>query len=118
MLFEYERFYSRAVLAYRRVDDCKYTFEQVMWVFEYYFKTFESECGYAHPMISIPQICRIIDTMPAIQENGVDMVDVEPEEYSVLIDQHFVTEYRNCDYNINHFFSGNIRALRYYEVLY
>ena len=35
-----------------------------------------------------------------------------------MIDQHFQTRYRRCDYNINHFFSGRIRELRFYETCY
>ena len=44
--------------------------------------------------------------------------EFEYEEYAPIIEQHFKTQYYNCDYNINHFFSGKIRALRFYEVCY
>ena len=44
--------------------------------------------------------------------------DVDPEVYQVLIDKHFATKYRHCDYNINHFFSGRIRLMRWLEEFY
>lgn len=44
--------------------------------------------------------------------------DHASEGYLILIDQHFQTEYQNCDYRINHFFSGSIRELRFYETCY
>ena len=41
--------------------------------------------------------------------------NIEPDAYPLLIQLHFKTSYRRCDYNINHFFSGRIRELRLYE---
>ena len=45
-------------------------------------------------------------------------MDIDPDCYEDMIDRHFRTRYRNCDYNINHFFSGRIRELRFYETCY
>lgn len=42
--------------------------------------------------------------------------DIFPSVYPYIIQLHFKTKYRNCDYNINHFFSGRIRELRCYEL--
>lgn len=44
--------------------------------------------------------------------------DISPDAYYAMIDQHFATKYKNCDYNINHFFSGKVRELRFYESCY
>ena len=117
MLFDFERFTISAKLAYRRCGEGAYSLEDVLHVFQYYFETYEMIFDEAHPAISIAQIARIIDRMPFIFDGG-KMIDISPDEYETIIDQHFNTRYKNCDYNINHFFSGRIREMRYYETLY
>lgn len=114
MLFDFDRFSISAKLAYRRCHGSAYSFEEVLQVFRYYFDTYELIFDTAHPMISIAQIVRIIERMPLLS----DELDIAPDSYETIIDQHFATKYRNCDYNINHFFSGQIRDLRFYETLY
>ena len=84
-------------------------------MFAHYFERYEAECGQPHPILKAEQIQRIIEIMPYIdsEEWGVNA-----DAYPAMIDKHFQTEYRNCDYNINHFFSGDIRALRFFEAYY
>ncbi|MFQ8839324.1 MAG: hypothetical protein ACLR8L_16135 [Oscillospiraceae bacterium] len=59
-----------------------------------------------HPPICASQIVRIIQDMPWIEQadRGSAYADIPPESYPPMIDQHFQTRYRRCDYNINHFF--------------
>lgn len=121
MMMDFDRFTTAAKLAYRRCGGSAYTIDEVLRVFRYYCDTYEMIFETAHPMISIVQIVRIIEKMPFIlEEEGHEsrMCDIGPEDYEVMIDQHFITKYKGCDYNINHFFSGQIRNLRYYETLY
>ena len=47
-----------------------------------------------------------------MEDRGGSLEPLAPEDYLDLIDLHFKTRYRNCDYNINHFFSGRIREMR------
>ena len=115
-MFDFGRFVIAAKLAYRRCESSALSFNEVLQVFHYYFETYELIFGIAHPMISIEQITRIIEKMPFINED-CDII-MTPEDYQVIIDQHFITEYRDCDYNINHFFSGRIREMRCFETLY
>lgn len=115
LLFDFDRFTISAKLAYRRCEGCVYSLEDVLQVFRYYFETYEMIFDTAHPMINIVQIASIIERMPFVFDDGMD---ITPDGYKVIIDQHFTTKYRQCDYNINHFFSGHIRELRYYETLY
>ena len=120
-MFDFERFIIAAKLAYRRCGSSVYSFEEVLQVFQYYFETYELIFGEAHPMISIDQIARIIEKMPFAlnaAEFSSRTIDITPDDYRVMIDQHFITNYRCCDYNINHFFSGRIREMRYFETLY
>lgn len=119
MLFDFDRFTVSATLAYRRCGGSSYTLPEVLQVFRYYFETYELVFDEAHPAINIAQIANIIDEMPSICDEDCKIeFDVAPEDYKILIDQHFITKYRSCDYNINHFFSGHIRENRYYETLY
>lgn len=113
-MFDFERFIIAARLAYRRCGGSAYSLEEVLQVFQYYFETYELIFGEAHPMISIDQITRIITKMPFISDDSI----IAPKDYKIIIDQHFITKYQDCDYNINHFFSGRIREMRYYETLY
>lgn len=128
LIFDFDRFTVSVTLAYRRCGGSSYKLPEVLRVFRYYFDTYELIFDEAHPAISIQQIANIIDKMPMVsgveeedEEGNIQLLDVEltPEDYELLIDQHFNTKYkRGCDYNINHFFSGRIRELRYYETLY
>ena len=121
MLFDFDRFTIAAKLAYRRRKGSAYSFDDVLKVFKYYFDTYEMVFDTAHPMISVGQIAKIIDKMPFIQDEDYEtrhMPDISPDNYMEIIDQHFITKYRKCDYNINHFFSGRIRDMRFYEVCY
>lgn len=117
MLFDFQTF-SR--LVERVYQGGPYTSDEVLWVFEYYFWRYEEEFGRPHPHIRLEQIERIVRIMPFIDRDSIGggMYDIDPEHYKEIIDQHFRTAYRNCDYNINHFFSGQIRELRFYERCY
>lgn len=119
MQFDFEKFTARAIRAYRECGGSYFTLEEALSVFRYYFARYEQTFHAPHPMISIPQIARILDKMP-VPEGSVceNIEEFTPEDYPHMIDQHFATRYRNCDYNINHFFSGKIRDLRFYEVGY
>lgn len=121
MMFDFDRFITAARLAYRRCNCSSYSLNEVLQVFRYYFETYELVFEEAHPMISINQIASIIDKMPFVLDEGEEasqMIDITPEDYKVIIDQHFITNYLRCDYNINHFFSGRIREMRFFETLY
>ena len=119
MYFNFKLFSSLATRAYNKEDDHIYSLDDVLRIFEYYFQKYEDTFHDVHPNIRAEQIERIIAAMPYIEPTyGGSVADIEPQDYGPLIDKHFQTQYRNCDYNINHFFSGDIRLLRYYEELY
>ena len=125
MYFNFPLFSRLAERAYHNVQDdlfsgCTYSIEDVLSVFRYYFQKYESTFNVAHPNIRLSQIEHIIDVMPYIEEDGLSSAGgyIAAESYEVLIDRHFQTKYQNCDFNINHFFAGDIRLLRFYEELY
>ena len=116
MLFDFEKFKDIAASVYPVTP---YTLEESLSVFRCYFEQYERHTGRPHPPIRASQIVRICQDMPYIdQQNKGGYEDVSPLDYHAMIDQHFATKYRRCDYNINHFFSGKIRALRFYEACY
>lgn len=117
MTFDFEKFARITASVY---PPSVYTLQDALTVFKYYFEQYEKHMGRAHPPIRASQIVRICQDMPYINQEskGSYYEDVSPAGYVSMIDRHFATKYRHCDYNINHFFSGRIRELRFYEELY
>lgn len=113
-MFDFDKF--RRILA-SVYPESAYSLEEALSVFRYYFERYEEYTGRVHPPIRAKQIIRIVEVMPWADGEGRN-IDTDSSCYPVLIDKHFRTNYRNCDYNINHFFSGHIRELRFYEELY
>lgn len=117
MQFDFRRFSGSAALAYK--ERSPYTLEECLEVFRLYFQTYEEYIGHPHPPIRREQIARIMQDMPWIDEigkmSGGSIADIDPDTYKYIIPLHFKTQYRRCDYNINHFFSGRIRELRLHE---
>lgn len=116
MTFDFDQFTPIAAKAYE-IAGSNYGFDEVLYVFRYYFWRYEQYRGRPHPKIKMEQIVRIIGEMPTviIQDAGERDEYVTPEQYSYMIDKHFKTQYRFCDYNINHFFSGRVREMRFLE---
>lgn len=114
MQFDFEQFSRIAARVYQEGNT--YSLEECLRVFRLYFQEYEDCMGRPHPPIRAEQIARIMEKMPYIDQIGNGgLTDVESEDYQNLINLHFKTRYRRCDYNINHFFSGRIRELRAYE---
>ncbi|MCL2300250.1 MAG: hypothetical protein FWC27_08925 [Firmicutes bacterium] len=91
-----------------------FSLEEALWVFKFYLWMYQKQMRREHPNIKGPQIRNIIEAMPSIRD-GEDIA-IEAHDYKVLIEKHFATKYqKGCDYNINHFFSGDIRLMRYYD---
>lgn len=117
MIFSFDRFSKVAATVYN--DETPYSLADCLEVFRCYFQSYEDYKGHPHPPIKAAQIKRIIHAMPRIfgEAAGATQVDRGTfiETYMAMIEQHFKTKYLRCDYNINHFFSGRIRELRFYE---
>lgn len=118
MNFDFDRFSRIAASVY--TSESPYSLEDVLEVFKCYFQQYEVYTGHSHPPLRALQIARIIQDMPWLDDVGKSgtSADIAPDCYPTIIEQHFNTRYRRCDYNINHFFSGKIRELRYYETCY
>ena len=117
MLFDFDKFKG---ITERIYPDGGYSLEDALAVFRDYFARYEEFTGKPHPPIKAKQIVNLAYDMPylELQDRGTSSyVPIDPEQYPDIIDQYFKTPFRNCDYNINHFFSGRIRELRYYELI-
>lgn len=120
MLFDFEKFKRVAASVYPL--KAVYSFDEAMGVFQYFFEKYEEMTGEVHPPIRASQIVRICQDMPYIDTNPGDSdgiyEDIAADDYPVLIDKYFSTPFKNCNYRINHFFSGKIRENRFFEELY
>lgn len=116
MMFDFDRFSE--ITAGVHPPQNLYSLEDALNVFRYYFQRYEEHTGHPHPPIKAAQIKRLCECMPFLDRTGGSIADIDPEAYPLMIEKHFETKYRNCDWNINHFFYGRIRAMRFYEVCY
>lgn len=113
--FDFEKFAKITASVY---PQSVYSLQDALNVFSYYFEQYEKHMGKPHPPIRASQIARICLDMPYIIREGGYCEDISPDGYYAMINKHFETKYRHCDYNINHFFSGRIRELRFFEECY
>lgn len=118
LLFDFDKFANITATVFP--DDEEYSLNDALFVFRYFFSKYEEEMKEPHPPINTGQIVRIIRAMPYINQEDCcnSCVGLEPCDYPVMIDQYFKTYFENCNYRINHFFSGRVRELRYFETLY
>lgn len=119
MLFDFDKFIEIIAQMYSDVDNDDLL--RYLRVFQCYFDTYEQFIGKPHPPIRREQIHRIMTNMFTIS-NPIDPENeyliIDEDCYPSMIQKHFKTKYRRCDYNINHFFSGRIRDYRYLETCY
>lgn len=114
MQFDFDLFSRIASRVYQQGNT--YSLDECLTVFRLYFQEYEKYMGHPHPPIKAAQIARLMEKMPYVDQLGNGgLTDLEAEEYENLINLHFKTKYRRCDYNINRFFSGRVREMRAYE---
>ncbi len=127
MQFPFEQFSKRVRTVYPEVYHrlggiMIYSLPEVLAVFRCFFGAYESYRSEVHPTIGNQQIVRIIEEMPCVQlkiTGTYEVIDILSEEYPALIDAYFRTKFQEgCDYRINHFFSGQVRAVKWLEKLY
>jgi hypothetical protein len=109
------KIFTRLVIREYKQVDSPYTLDDVLFVFATFFKYYLHYRGEEHPLLRPEQVRRIIDTMPYFTDIHGDEADIDPEDYEPMIQRYFATPFENCDYRINHFFSGDIRMMRFYE---
>jgi hypothetical protein len=106
---------------YPSLSCTEWTLEDYISVFRYYYDMFKFYRHKEHPILSTNKIGEIMWLLPRFDNdfmNGYAIAEMYPEYYigeDMIIDKYFNTRFKNCDYSICHFISGNIRMLRFYE---
>ena len=97
-----------------------FTLEECRDVFTEYFKAYRAYTGKEHPPLKTDLLVKMLNDIDgrSLVKSDDRLCSFEPEVYPGLIEQYFDTHFENCDRNICHFFSGKIRALRYFESCY
>lgn len=95
-------------------------FDDVLDVFITFFEGYKDHFHEEHPHVKGEQVRKIIRRIPWLDDthDTFSDIDLDADAYAVIIPKYFATPFRNCNYRINHFFSGQVRALRYFELLY
>lgn len=89
---------------------CAFSLKECFDIFKFYFECYKLYMGREHPHL---RTSKLIELLNDLDGDGL----FTSEDYPYLIEQYFVTPF-NCDRNIIHFFSGDIRTLRFYETCY
>ena len=86
---------------------------------KYYLETYEQYQNRIHPRLKVSQWQDVTDTWFGIYDENLDKYyEVDSEGIELMINKHFDTEYKNCDYNILHFVSEGVKVRRFYEAVY
>ncbi len=83
----------------------------------YYYSAYKRTFGKEHPRLSARAMDSVIRAFLSSSDKPDDL-EYDPEAYHAMIDRHFQTQYHNCDYNICHFMSKEVRNNRFYETCY
>lgn len=86
-------------------------------IISYYYSAYNRAFGKEHPRLSARAMDSVISSFLSSSGN-LDGLEYDPEAYHAIIDRHFQTQYQDCDYNICHFMSEEVRNNRYYETCY
>lgn len=116
MFFNFKLFSQDVQAVYMAFEDYPFELKEVLGIFEMYFESYEREMNQTHPFITRTAIFKILEDMPFVCDRHYDrFINLNVDDYRLIIDRHFQTVYKFCDFNIIHFFSGRIRLLRFYE---
>lgn len=113
-------FEAVAEAAYKKAGEAQdgvvlYRFEDCLEIFRFFFECYNATFGIDHPPLKENQVESIIQRMPVIN-TVYSAIEIPHEDYFDLINLYFSTDYQDCNYRINHFFSGRIRELLFYQL--
>lgn len=96
-----------------KMDDFSDTFR----VIRYFFNKYYVYRHIPHPMIITSKMIEQLHEENFDSNGRCEYIPFDRDTYFGLIDQYFETDFtQDCDYNINHFLSGDVRLFRYYEI--
>lgn len=99
-------------------DYCdKYTLsDDVRQAIEYYLYTYEGYTNQDHHNYK-PSTWRYIADQLLTVELDKETVSLSTDDEAMMIDKHFNTTYKDCNYHLTHYVSDKVRELRYYEMI-
>lgn len=85
---------------------------------KYYLDKYNNIFEEKHPTMKWKQWDNIVEEMIYIEDSDYnrERYDIDFEDWKEIIDKHFNTRYRNCDYHLSHFVSGSIIKNRFHEI--
>ena len=86
-------------------------------IIEYYYQAYMNTFHKEHPRLSN----NAMDSVVSAIQCGTDLIEddrLNVDMYRAMIDKHFQTQYKNCNYSICHFMTDGIRNNRFYETGY
>lgn len=87
-------------------------------IIAYYFANYYHYKRNPHPFIKIDKIEKIIDFFINGEiETCHSTTDCYELNFYSIIDEHFKTKYKNCNYNIFHFLSNGILETKIYKYI-
>lgn len=116
-MFDFNIVKRQIISAYAELDKndmvC-WELEEVIKFFEFYYGYYEAYFYESHPRMKQEKMKWCIYYL-SHDDSGNDYV---LEDYEELVPQYFKTTFKNCNYSLVHFLSGDIRMMRFYETLY
>ena len=93
-------------------------YEDIDLAIQYYLNKYELTFNEEHPNLKWNQWDNIVEEMKVIEdpEYNRERWDIELYQWKEIINKHFDTRYRNCDYHLPHFISGEIIKNRFHEI--
>ena len=86
-------------------------------IIKYYYSVYEKTFGKEHPRLSAKAMDSVISSFLSSSDK-LEGLEYDPDAYYSMIDRHFQTQYQDCDYNICHFMSEEVRKKRFYETCF
>ncbi|MFW5961808.1 MAG: replication initiator protein A [bacterium] len=84
---------------------------------KYYLQKYREVLGTDHPNLKQQQWEKVFNNITYASDlSYTKEAELFDDEFKAVVDKHFKTNYRNCDYNILHFISGQIMINRAYEL--
>lgn len=99
----------------------EWNIKTIISLFRYFYDRYYAILKKEHPHLSSKSISKIIEKVPHIEipESG-KWIDLRFEDYEQMIDGYLETDMNDptFSHSIAHFMSGNVRLIKFYEVLY
>ncbi len=92
---------------------------EALKIIAYYFAKYFLTLKRNHPFLKMEKIEELVDFIVNVEmEDSIHHFNCTFSDFYLMIDKHFITKYKNCNYNIFHFLSNGVLVNRFYETCY